>query len=94
MAQTDPQTSTAHAQGGCPNIPHTRAGKITDRILDQLIEIGSRAQQGVALTDSEAQMILLCLPQTMAELRHRRAAMDLISDCTDLDNVRFLHAGE
>lgn len=74
-------------------IPHSRAGKITDQTLDHLVDVGKRAQQGETLTDAEAALILICIPQALTELRQRRAAMDLISDCTDLDNVKFFPAG-
>lgn len=71
-------------------IPHSRAGRITDQVLDQVARAARRAQEHQTLSDSDAALILLTLPQIADELRHRRAAMDLISDATDLDNVRFL----
>lgn len=72
-------------------IPHARAGKITDEILDQITAIAEKAQKGIAMSDTEACLMLLTAPQVCFELRQRRAAMDLISDCTDLDNVSFIH---
>ncbi|KRS15639.1 hypothetical protein [Roseovarius indicus] len=73
------------------SIPHTRAGKITDETLDQITAIAEKAQKGIELSHTEACLMLLTAPQVCFELRQRRAAMDLISDCTDLDNVSFIH---
>lgn len=75
------------------HIPHSRAGRITDQVLDRIGEVADRAQKGITLQDCEASLILLTLPQICQELRQRRAAMDLISDCTDLENVHFLPCG-
>lgn len=74
------------------NIRHCRAGRVSDATLDSVIAAGRKAQEQLGITDAEAQLILLTVPQLCEELRQRRAAMDLISDVTDLDNVRFLPA--
>lgn len=77
-----------------PTIPHSRAGKITDRILDQIEDATRRIQLGETLSSGEASLILMCAPQICHELRQRRAAMELICDVTDLDNIRFMPARE
>lgn len=79
-------------QTATPHIPHARAGRITDQVLDHIVTAARLAQDNQSLSDADAALILMTLPQIAEELRQRRAAMDLISDVTDLDNVRFLHA--
>ncbi|MBW4972105.1 hypothetical protein KZZ08_00650 [Roseovarius mucosus] len=78
------------AQTPIPYIPHARAGRITDQVLDHIIRAAQASQVGQTLTDADAALILVTLPQLAEELRQRRAAMDLISDVTDLDNVLFM----
>ncbi|MBQ0752199.1 MAG: hypothetical protein KBT70_18550 [Roseovarius sp.] len=78
------------AQTPIPHIPHARAGRITDQVLDHIIAAAKTAQTAQTLTEADAALILVTLPQIAEELRQRRAAMDLISDVTDLDNVLFM----
>ena len=55
-------------------IPHARAGKITDAVLDQITAIAEKAQKGIPINDAEAGLMLLTAPQLCLELRQRRAA--------------------
>lgn len=76
-----------------PKIHHARAGKITDQILDQITDVATRAQEGETLSDSDAALILLSAPQICAELRQRRACMDLINDVSNDDNHVLMFPG-
>lgn len=82
--------SAQPAPAPLPRIPHARAGRITDQVLDHIIAAARTAQTGQSLTEADAALILITLPQLAEELRQRRAAMDLISDVTNLDNVLFM----
>ncbi|MBY5988188.1 hypothetical protein [Roseovarius atlanticus] len=83
MVQASPQE--------IPTIAHTRAGKVSDEILQSVQDIATQAQNGETLTTAEAHLILLTMPQLCEELLHRRAVMDLIGTAADIDNVFFLH---
>lgn len=76
-----------------PTIHHARAGRITDQTLDEVTQAATRAQDGITLTEAEAQLILLTAPQICEELRQRRARMDLISDVADDTNQLLMFPG-
>ena len=71
-------------------IPHAHAGTITDDLLDRISDVASKAQDGLTLTEAEAGLILISLPQICDELRQRRGVMDLINSVTDSDKVTLL----
>ncbi|MFT6668616.1 MAG: hypothetical protein ACJAVZ_000062 [Afipia broomeae] len=73
-------------------IPLATGGPITDNVLERVCCAGMAAQHNDDLTDADAALILLVLPQLARELLHRRRAMGVIADMTDLDNVTFLDA--
>jgi len=75
-------------------IPHTHAGTITDDLLDRIGDVATKAQNGLTLTEAEAGLILISLPQICDELRQRRGVMDLINSVTDSDKVTLLFPKE
>lgn len=82
--------SAQTAQPAIPHIPHARAGRITDQVLDHIIRAATEAQSTQSLTDADAALILVTLPQLAEELRQRRAAMDLIGELSTADNVLMM----
>jgi|GEM_PF-1966386 hypothetical protein len=75
-----------------PSIPLATGGPITDDILEKVERASRSAQQNECLTDADAALILLTIPQIAAELLHRRRAMGVIADMADLENVTFLNS--
>lgn len=73
-----------------PGIPNAHAGPINDLQLEQIIEAGTLLQNDMQPSHSDLSLILLTAPQIAAELLHRRRAMGVIQDMTDLNNVTFL----
>jgi hypothetical protein len=73
-----------------PSVPNAHAGPINDLALEKIIEAGHILQNDMQPSDSDLMLILLSAPQIAAELLHRRRAMGVIEDMTDLSNVTFL----
>lgn len=73
-----------------PTVPNAMAGPITDKMLEQVICAGTTAQKCTGLSDADAALIILTIPQIATELLHRRRAMGVIADMTELDNVTFM----
>lgn len=86
MAQANTENPTTQTR-----VPFSRAGVITDLVLDQVTDACAAAQNGLGLTDDQAALILLTAPQICEELRQRRAAMDMIQTASDMGNVRYIH---
>lgn len=82
--------SAQTAQPAIPHIPHCRAGKITDQVLDHVTAALHDAQNGQVLTDADIALVMVTMPQICEELRQRRAAMDLIGDLAEADNVLMM----
>lgn len=79
-------TQVAHL----PTIPNAMAGPISDNVLEHIIRAGTAGQIETELSEANAALILLTVPQIARELLHRRRAMGVIADMTDLENVTFL----
>lgn len=73
-----------------PTVPNATAGPISDAVLEKVIKVGTSAQDGHLLNDADASLILLTFPQIAHELLHRRRAMGVIADMTDMEGVTFL----
>ncbi|UWR31360.1 hypothetical protein K3758_07605 [Sulfitobacter sp. W002] len=73
-----------------PTVPNAMAGPITDKMLEQVICAGTTAQKHSELSDADAALLIITIPQIATELLHRRRAMGVIADMTQLDNVTFI----
>lgn len=70
-------------------VPRARPGPVTDHLLRDYIQTATDLRGGCANAEAVA---ALChaLPELLGELLHRRQAMDLMGNLTEIDNVTFL----
>lgn len=82
------------AQHNSPAVPNAHGGPISDRTLELMATFPDRILDGDGINSAEFALLLQNLGPALHELLHRRRAMAVIEDLTDMNNVVFLPAAE
>ncbi|WP_422050164.1 hypothetical protein [Shimia sp.] len=72
-------------------IPQATSGPISNDALQSMISTSKALQDNQTLSEAEAHMLMMSMPQLLKELLERRKRMDLIASAVDdTTNVTFL----